>query len=140
MSAQLPPASSAPIARQAREQFVVYLEGVLPTLSDAIRLKLIELVDTGTSTRDMQDRRDAMMEFERQRARWVQGTAKAWRDAVIPPTATARVRLGAMNLELIGDDVVEKKILSSRLALAVREKASWELNDLKVRMQHLEGS
>jgi hypothetical protein len=45
-----------------------------------------------------------------------------------------------MNLELIGDDVVEKKILSSRLALAVREKASWDLNDLKVRMQHLEGT
>ena len=119
---------------------MAYVEGVLPPLSDAIRLKLIELVDTGTSTRDMQDRRDAMLEFERQRARWVQGTAKGWHDAVIPPTTTARVRIGAMNLELIGDDVVERKILASRLALAVREKASWELNDLKVRMQHLEGT
>ncbi len=140
MAVQMPPASPVPLARQAREQFVAYIEGVLPALSDAIRIKLIELVDTGTSTRDMQDRRDAMLEFERQRARWVQATAKAWHDAVIPPTATARVRLGAMNLELIGDDVVEKKILSSRLALAVREKASWDLNDLKVRMQHLEGT
>ncbi|MFC5496739.1 DUF1631 domain-containing protein [Caenimonas terrae] len=140
MSEQLPPASPVPLARQAREQFVAYVEGVLTPLSDAIRLKLIELVDTGTSTRDMQDRRDAMLDFERQRARWVQATAKAWHDAVIPPTTTTRVRLGAVNLELIGDDVVEKKILSSRLALAVREKASWELNDLKVRMQHLEGT
>jgi hypothetical protein len=140
MAVQMPPASPVPLARQAREQFVAYVEGVLPTLSDAVRIKLIELVDTGTSTRDMQDRRDAMLEFERQRARWVQATSKAWHDAVIPPTATARVRLGAMNLELIGDDVVEKKILSSRLALAVREKASWELNDMKVRMQHLEGT
>ena len=139
MADNLPPASSVPLARQAREQFVAYVEGVLPTLSDAIRIKLIELVDNGTSTRDMQDRRDAMLEFERQRVRWVQGTARAWHNAVIPPTATAQVRLGAINLELIGDDVVEKKILSSRLALAVREKASWELNDLKVRMQHLEG-
>ena len=119
---------------------MAYVEGVLPPLSDAIRLKLIELVDTGTSTRDMQDRRDAMLEFERQRAKWVQGTAKGWHDAVIPPTSTARVRIGAMNLELIGDDVVERKILASRLALAVREKASWDLNDLKVRMQHLEGT
>jgi hypothetical protein len=140
MAVQMPPASPVPLARQAREQFVAYVEGVLPALSDAIRIKLIELVDTGTSTRDMQDRRDAMLEFERQRGKWVQATAKAWHDAVIPPTATARVRLGAMNLELIGDDVVEKKILSSRLALAVREKASWDLNDLKVRMQHLEGT
>jgi hypothetical protein len=139
MAAQMPPAPPVPLARQVREQFVAYLEGVLPALSDAIRMKLIELVDTGTSTRDMQERRDAMMDFERLRAKWVQSTLKAWRDAVIPPTATARVRLGAVNLELIGDDVVEKKILSSRLALAVREKASWELNDLKLRMQDLEG-
>ncbi len=138
MAYQLPPASPVPLARQVREQFVAYVEGVLPALSDAIRIKLIELVDAGTSTRDVQDRRDAVLEFERQRAQWVRATAKAWQDAVNPPTATARVRLGAMNLELIGDDVVEKKILSSRLALAVREKASWDLNDLKVRMQHLE--
>jgi hypothetical protein len=32
-----------------------------------------------------------------------------------------------------------QKILSSRLALAVLDKASWELNDLRLRMQHLEG-
>ncbi|GAC1603129.1 MAG: hypothetical protein NVS3B2_07360 [Ramlibacter sp.] len=138
MAAQLPPASTAPVARQAREQFVAYVEGVLPVLSDAIRMKLMELVDGGTSGRESQERRDAMLAFEQSRAQWIQGTVRAWRDAVVPPTATARVRLGAMNLELIGDDVVEKKILSSRLALAVREKASWELNDLKVRMQHLE--
>ena len=90
MAVQMPPASPVPLARQAREQFVAYVEGVLQPLSDAIRIKLIELVDTGTSTRDMQDRRDAMLEFERQRARWVQGTAKGWHDAIIPPTTTAR--------------------------------------------------
>ncbi len=139
MASPLPPASTAPLGRQAREQFVAYVEGVLPALSDAVRIKLIEMLDSGTSTRDMQERRDAMLDFERVRASWVASTAKAWRSAVIPPTATARIRLGSMDLELIGDDVVEKKILASRLALAVREKASWELNDLKARMQHLEG-
>jgi hypothetical protein len=139
MTPELPPANRVPVSRQAREQFVAYIEPALPLLSDAIRLKLIELVDAGTSTRDMQERRDAMLEFERGRGKWVEGVVKAWRDAVIPPTATSRVRLDAVNLELIGDDVVERKILSSRLALAVREKASWELNDLKVRMQHLDG-
>jgi hypothetical protein len=43
------------------------------------------------------------------------------------------------SLELIGDDVVENKILSSRLAMAVQEKAVWDLNDLKLRITHLEG-
>ena len=140
MASQAPPANPGSVARQVREQFVAYIEGVLPPLSDAIRLKLIELADVPASTKDMQNRRDAMLDFERARGRWIEGTAKAWRNAIIPPTATASVRLSAMSLELIGDEVVENKILSSRLALAVREKASWELGDLKVRMQHLEGA
>ena len=140
MASQAPPANPGSVARQVREQFVAYIEGVLPPLSDAIRLKLIELADAPASTKDMQNRRDAMLDFERARGRWTEGTAKAWRNAIIPPTATASVRLSAMSLELIGDEVVENKILSSRLALAVREKASWELGDLKLRMQHLEGA
>ena len=98
MATQLPPTSSVPLARQAREQFVAYLEGVLPSLSDAIRMKLIELGDSGSSTRAMQDRRDAMLDFQQQRGKWARNTAKAWHDGVVPPTATARVRLGAMNL------------------------------------------
>ena len=133
------PHASVPLARQARERFVGYAEGVLPALSDAVRLRLIELVDAAGSTREMQDRRDAMLDFERVRGAWVAGTHKAWRNAVIPPTVTARVRLDAASLELIGDDVVEKKILSSRLAMAIAEKATWELNDLRLRLQELEG-
>ena len=133
------PARTNP-ARQARDQFVASLEGVLQPMSDAIRQRLIELVDSAESTREMQERRDAMFEFDRARAGWTQATLKAWRTAVVPPTATARVRLDAISLELIGDDVVENKILSSRLALAVQEKAVWDLNDLKLRIQHLEGS
>jgi hypothetical protein len=131
--------AAAPLARQAREQFVTHLEGVLAPLAEAIRNRLGELLDTAKSTKDMQDRRDAMLEFDRQRGAWGQAVQRAWRKAVVPPTATARVRLEALNLELIGDDVVENKILSSRLALAIQEKAAFALNDLRVRVQHLEG-
>jgi hypothetical protein len=138
MSTAQRPTANVPLARQAREQFVAAIEAVLAPLSDTIRHRLIELVDAATSTRDRQDRRDAMLEFERLRGAWQAGVSKAWRQAVVPPTATARVRLEAGSFELIGDDVVEKKILSSRLALLVLEKATWELNDLRVRMQHLE--
>ena len=65
--------------------------------------------------------------------------SRAWRQAVVPPTTTGRVRMELANLELIGDDVVENKILSSRLAMAVQEKAVWDLNDLRLRVSHLEG-
>ena len=108
-------------------------------MSDAIYARLIELVDQSSSTKEMQDRRDAMLDFDRLRKAWVAGTPKAWRRALIPPTATARVRLEASSLELIGDEVVEKKILSSRLALSILDKVTWELNDLRLRIQHLEG-
>ena len=137
MSAQ--PPSQAAIARKAREHFVSQLEGVLQPLAEAIRARLGELVDGATSSRDSQDRRDAMLDFERQRRAWQAGTAEAWRKAMKPPTVTTQMRLEAVNLALIGDEVVENRILASRVALTILEKATWELNDLKVRMQHLEG-
>jgi hypothetical protein len=137
-ASQLPQASSARIARQAREQFVTRAEALLPPLVQAIRSRLTELATGSGTSREMHERRDAMMDFDRKGNGWAQGTVKAWRQAVVPPTATARVRPEASSLELIGDDVVERKILSSRLALAILEKATWELNDLRLRMQYLE--
>jgi len=139
MSGPLPTPDSNALGRKAREVFISQTEGVMGPMADAVRAKLIELVDQSASTKEMQDRRDAMLEFERLHKAWTEGTPKAWRRALIPPTATARVRLEAVSLELIGDDVVEKKILSSRLALSVLDKVTWELNDLRLRMQHLEG-
>ncbi|MDP3761296.1 MAG: DUF1631 family protein [Ramlibacter sp.] len=136
---QLPPATGARLARQAREQFVTRAQAAITPMVQAIRSRLGELVETSASSREMQERRDAMMDFDRKGQAWAQGTVKAWQKAVVPATATARVRLETGNLELIGDDVMERKILSSRLALAIQEKATWELNDLRLRMQYLEG-
>jgi hypothetical protein len=132
------PSLSAPVARQAREHFLAGLQDTLAPITDAVRARLTDLVDTATSSREGQERRDGLYEFDRQRRTWQDATVRAWRKAVAPATATARVRLEMMNLELIGDEVVETKILSSRLAQAISDKASWELNDLRMRMQHLE--
>jgi hypothetical protein len=138
MSTTLTPAA-APLARQARERFVAHMHAALPDLAEAVRRLLSEQMDGAKSSRDMQQRRDALVEFERLGSKWVEGVGRAWRRAVVPPTATSRVRMELASLELIGDDVVENKILSSRLAMAVQEKAIWELNDLKLRITHLEG-
>ncbi|MCG2594792.1 DUF1631 domain-containing protein [Ramlibacter sp. XY19] len=138
MSSTLTPAAT-PLARQARERFVAHMEGVLPELCEAIRNALSEQMSNAPSSRDMQQRRDALVDFEREAAKWAESAARAWRRAVIPATATGRVRMQLASLELIGNDVVENKILSSRLAMAVTEKAVWDLNDLKLRVTHLEG-
>ncbi|MEJ5989514.1 DUF1631 family protein [Ramlibacter sp. PS3R-8] len=138
MASTLTPAST-PLARQARERFVAHMQGVLPELVESIRTALGEQMNTAQSSRAMQQKRDQLVEFERASASWVDAAARSWRRAVVPPTVTGRVRMQLASLELIGDDVVENKILSSRLAMAVQEKAVWDLNDLKLRITHLEG-
>lgn len=138
MSSTLPSAA-APLARQAREQFVAHMAGVLPAVVEAVRAALNEQMAQAQSSRDMQQKRDALMDFEQNASKWAAAAERAWRRAVVPPTATARVRMELSSLELIGDEVVENKILSSRLAMAVQEKAVWDLNDLKLRITHLEG-
>lgn len=140
MTAELPHNSGVQLARKAREQFIAQAETVLPLLGKAIYTRLQELLDQSGTARDMQDRRDSMMAFDKLRAGWEEATRKAWHRALIPPTATARSRLDTMNFELIGDEVVENKILSSRLALSILDKVTWELNDLRLRIQSLEAT
>lgn len=134
-----PPLSAAPLARQARERFVAHMEGVLGPLTEALRTVLSEQLSSAQSSREMQVRRDNLVTYERHAARWADGTAKAWRRALLPATATAKVRMELASMALMGDDVVENKILSSRLAMAIQEKGMWDLNDLKLRVTHLEG-
>ena len=136
---RLQPAKGALLGRKAREQFVTQARACLTPMGEAIRNALSEVPQNGMSSREMQDRRDALVTFEQHGSDFLKGTATAWAKAIDPPTATARVRLDALNLELVDEDVVDRKILASRLALVLGEKAIWDLNDLKVRMQYLDG-
>ena len=138
MSSTLNPAS-APLARQARERFVAHMEGALPPLTAAVREVLLNQMSAAKSGRDVQQRRDALVDFEQAAGKWVDAVGRAWRRAMIPPPTAGKVRLELASLELIGDEVVENKILASRLAMAVQEKVVWDLNDLKLRITHLEG-
>lgn len=115
------------------------LEACLQPLSDALAKRLMELVDKSPSTREAQERRDSALEFERLRADWVAGTRTAWQQGASGEDAPRLAGgLGGGDFALIDDDVVEKKIIASRLAMAIQEEASWEWGDLKLRMQHLQ--
>jgi hypothetical protein len=46
---------------------------------------------------------------------------------------------GRQKLSLVDDETIEHEILSSRLALAMMDRASWEFTDLRSRMNVLEG-
>lgn len=119
--------------------FAAQAARVLPSLANAIGEALSALERQAGSTREMQERRDAILVYQKNRDTWLQGSTHAFTRA-LPPAASA-VPTGSADLgklELMGDEVVESGILSSRLALRLLDFSSWELNDLRLRIQNLE--
>jgi Protein of unknown function (DUF1631) len=133
------PANHAAIARQARAVFVEQSVKLLTELSTAIGTRLSTLFEQSANAREAQDRRDAMAAYAQGQVKWLEGTDRAWKSASQVDLSASNMRLPALNLELIGNEVVESKILSSRLSMRILDKASWEFNDLQVRIRALDG-
>lgn len=110
----------------------------MPPLSVDLGRRLLELADNSSSTRESHERRDSALEYERLRAAWVANTCQAWRRGLAASVPAGAQPLALADFTLIDDDVVEKKIISSRLAMAIQEHVSWEWSDLKARLQHLQ--
>lgn len=131
--------NSSLLVEQARALFTERAARILPILAKSIQDRLSALVDEPGSARDMQDRRDAWLAFQKSGDAWVRGTTAAWAGArTIPTTSSSSRFLDSGKFELMGNDVMEDKILASRLALRLLDFASWELNDLRLRIQSLE--
>ena len=128
------------LASQARELFTEQAGRVLPDLAKLVLDKLSVLVDQPGSAREMQDSRDAWLAFQVAGKVWVNGTNKAWKQALVSPPSPAAAKLDfdSEKFELMDNEVMENKILASRLALRLLDTASWELNDLRLRIQNLE--
>jgi hypothetical protein len=86
----------------------------------------------------LQQWRDAALSFQKNGAVWVQGSASAWSKAQSIAAPAPSKFADSSKFELIGNDVMEDKILGSRLALRLLDFVSWELNDLRLRVQNLE--
>ncbi|MEO7954870.1 MAG: DUF1631 family protein, partial [Polaromonas sp.] len=111
----------------------------MPPLAHAIGEELAALERQAGGAREMQERRDAVLVFKKGRDAWLKGSVNAFNRAL--PAATPAVLTGSGDLgklELMGNEVVESGILSSRLALRLLDFSSWELNDLRLRIQNLE--
>ena len=132
-------ASSLQLARETRERFVSATEGAIAPLADAIRDRLTALASEAGNARSMQENRDDFVAFQGHATQWVTLAQAGWRKA-LGTTSGAMTAPAALRLELIGNEVVESNILSSRLAQMIHDKASFELSDLRLRIQHLEGT
>ena len=135
-------ASSLQLARETRERFVLATEGAIVPLARAIRDRLTQLASEVSNARAMQEHRDDFVAFQGQATQWVTLAQTSWRKALGASGQTGGLTSfpTALRLELIGDEVVETNILASRLAQVIHDKASFELSDLRLRIQHLEGT
>jgi len=134
-------AASLQLARETRERFVAATEGLIPPVGRAIQERLATLAGQTGNAREMQDNRDGFVAFQAQGSNWVALSQAAWRKALVKSTTDGPTSSNSLSrLELIGDEVVETSILSSRLAQSIQDKAGFELNDLRLRIQHLEGT
>lgn len=128
------------LARQARQHFVDGLCASLPDLDKTVTEFLSALLAQVGTQREMQSRRDAWLTYQQHHAAWLERTAKVWRDALAAHSSTSQAQpvLGG-SLELLSDDVIENKIVASRMALTVAEQVGAQFDSVRQRTQVLEG-
>ena len=139
----IPPSSSQRrrVAREVRALFVADVVRTMTEVVAAVQERLRALLDEAAPSREAQIRRDAWAFYQRNKTSWRDNTVQAWSQAAVPTPAIAKDDLQDLDaLELVGTDVVENKILASRLVLRVMDKVSSELDDLRLRIRYLEGS
>ena len=132
-------------ATQARRAYVEGLlngmPGVVQAVDQGARLLLSQVADPATMMR----RRDAVEDLKNAAGFWLQGAVSLLRGAlhsgVVSATRPNDLPMPGdrQNFSLVDNETIEGEILSSRLALAVMDRASWEFTDLRSRMTLLEG-
>ena len=134
-----PSLNRAQIALEARKRFVTDAGRMMTDMASAAYEHLTGLMNETVRLRESQARRDAWDFYRKARAPWLDGVVQAWQKALLPPTASMKLDLTAESFQLLGTDVVENKILASRLVRGAQDKLGSQLDDLKIRMRVLEG-
>ena len=137
MSKPAPGASGSELAQQTRQRFVADVGRAMVELVAAVQERLTTLINEAAPSREMQTRRDIWTLYQSRREAWLEGTLKDWRLALSPPARVPKKNVES-GFELVGTEVVENKIVASRLVLHVMETVSVEFNDLQVRIKRLE--
>ena len=129
------------LAVQTREHYLNGVRPLLDKIGDAVQQHLRTLREQPGNARDMRERRDAWMLFEEKRGPWLDATAQVLRRMARSPTEPVPTpsKSNELSFELVGTDVIENRIVASRISVAVMEDVKPEFDDLRVRMEYLEG-
>ena len=140
------PANPTALAQQARRSYLDGLLSGLPLVVQAIdqgaRILVSQVAEPGLAMR----RRELVPDLQKAETHWLQGMSSMLRGASQSGYMSAS-RLGDLpplmgrsaKLSLVDDDTIEHEILSSKLALSMMDRASWEFTDLCSRINVLEG-
>lgn len=131
------------LAAQARrlytEELVKGLAGVVQVTIEQARV----LLDKPAEHATMMRRRDLVQGLMQGAQGWHRGIVAGLRRVLTQGGTSSRPIEpppgGREALTLVPDDTIELEIVTSRLALAVMDRASWEFADLRSRVAHLEG-
>ena len=137
-----PPALSPrlQLARAVRERFVAEVGRAMGQVVSTVSDRLTALMYEPSNARDNQLRRDAWMAYKKAGPVWQESTIKVWQECLEPPKQKRAAPKESGGLELVGTEVVENKILASRMVMAVVEKVNAQLDDLRIRIRFLEGT
>lgn len=139
-------ADSLALAAQARRSYVERLLSGVPSVVQAIE-EGARLLAGQTAEHSIQyKRRDVAADLRKSAPAWISGIISALRGSLVSGVVSASRpgdlpppgRGTAPGMSLVDDDTIEVEILSSRLALAMMDRASWEFTDLRSRMSALE--
>ena len=143
MATAAPRATHLLLARRAREHFAAALESLMHGLADAVSVKFGRLeMKSGLPAEKRSSYHQAARAFAQQRVVWINGIRDALEQAASAgagSTKTARRPEGLSGLSLVDHDVIEDEVISARLANSILEKSDWEIQQLRTRIQHLEG-
>ncbi len=139
-------ADSIALAARARRSYVDWLlngiAGVVQAVLDGSN-RLLLTKSAGPPSQ--QQRRDLMLDLQRAAPAWLNGMTQLLQGAstsgVVMSSRAGELplhSLHAANLSLVDNKTIEAEILSSRLALAMMDRATWEFSDLRSRMLSLE--
>lgn len=141
MASSADPASLAAQARRVyAEQLVKGLAAVVNTLAEAANQLLNEPAEHQRFLR----RRELVQELKTGAATWHRAMVGSLRAGLLHDLSAQRSgdlpRPGsaATKLSLVDDDTIEREILTSRLGLAMMDRAASEFSDLRARMAVLE--
>jgi hypothetical protein len=138
---------AASLAYQARRVYTEELVKGLPTLINFVANWASSPERSTTTTTDawqLQRIRDLVADMRQRGAAWHQGMVAALQDALHGGTGPAGTAGGGtksgakLKLSLVDDVTIEREITTSRLALAIMDRAGSEFNDLRARVALLE--